>query len=246
MADGRRLRVLELGTYVAPAYAGMLLAEQGHQVLKWTSPDTADPVLGLRHGGRLWAWLNHGKMLEQRHARHVVDLPAGDVDVIVDNLRAATWARWGVDPAGEADRLGVPWVSLRDDFDGRSFDAVAQARAWGDHLGYLPIYIGDTTGGLWLAFKALHLAVAGLPGHHVLRQAACLTKLVEGELVVGDVPRPGPGAGGPPWDEPGTYGAAAGGGGVQVVYRGDTIVEPFRDQAWRRQHLQHDGGRIGI
>lgn len=237
------LRVLELGAYVAPAYAGMLLAEQGHRVMKWCSPTSPDPVLGLRHGDRLWAWLNHGKLVQARHARHVTGLAPGSVDVIVDNLRATTWAGWHVNPAAEAYRLGVPWVALRDDFDGRSFDAVAQARAWGDHLGYLPVYLGDTTGGLWLAFKAASTAVAGTIGLHVLRQAACLAKLVEGELMFDDVPRD---ADHPPWDEPGTYGCAPDRAGVQVRYRGDTIGEPFRDAAWRRANLDHRDGRLTV
>jgi hypothetical protein len=39
------MRVLELGTGVLPAYAGMILAEQGHHVVKWTHGK--DPVLDL-------------------------------------------------------------------------------------------------------------------------------------------------------------------------------------------------------
>jgi hypothetical protein len=238
------LRVLELGAYVAPAYAGMVLAEQGHRVMKWCSPTTPDPVLGLRHGQRLWAWLNDAKTVRHVHARLVADLPAGSVDVVVDNLRASTWAAWRVDPAEQAHRLAVPWVALRDDLDGRSFDAVAQARAWGDHIGYLPAYLGDTSAGLWMAFKAASTAVAGTVGLHVLRQATCLAKLVEGELLLDDVPRRGGAC--PPWDEPGTYGLAPDGAGVQVIYRGDTIREPFRGPAWRHANLHHRGGRLTI
>lgn len=237
------LRVLELGAYVAPAYAGMLLAEQGHRVVKWCSPTSPDPVLGLRHGDRLWAWLNHGKTVQYIHGRDIAGMAPGSVDVVVDNLRASAWAGWQVDPAEQAYRLGVPWVALRDDFDGRSFDAVAQARAWGDHLGYLPVYLGDTSGGLWLAFKAASTAVSGSIGLHVLRQAACLAKLVESELMFDDIPREG---GLPPWDEPGTYGPAPDRTGVQVQYRGDTIREPFRDAEWRQKNLRHHNGRLDI
>jgi len=230
------VKILELGVYLAPAYCGMLLAEQGHEVEKWVG-ERADPVQGLADGELLWDWLNWQKRVMTRHALEVASLPPGAYDVVVDNIRAATWDSWGIDPAVEAKRLGVRWVSLRDDFDGRSFDAVAQARAWGDHVGYVPVYIGDTTAGLWLAFKAM--AVDG-PGHFVVRQAAALAKLVEGEDVVPAV-RDGAAT---PWDDPGTYGRD--GDGVRVEYRGEVIAEPFRDAAWRRANLRNDGGRYTI
>jgi hypothetical protein len=229
------MRILELGSYVVPAYAGMILAEQGHEVVKWTGT-RPDPVLGLRHGSELWEWLNHGKAVTQRPAATVEDEPRGRFDAVIDNIRGTTWQGWGTDPAAEAGRLGVRWVSMRDDLGGRSFDAVAQARAWGDHIGYVPAYLGDTAGGLWLAFKLL----TAPPGHHVLHQAACLAKLVEGELQV-TLPRDGAVT---PWDEPGTYGADC--DGVTVVYRGETHHEPFRGEAWRREHLRHERGRYVI
>lgn len=229
------MRALELGSYVSVAYAGMVLAEQGHEVIKWTA-ERPDPILGLHRGAELWDWINHGKKLATRHASQVVHLTSPMIvpklfDVVLDNIRASTWESWGVDPAVEAKRLDVTWVSLRDDFDGRSFDAYAQARAWGDHVGYIPTYIGDTTAGLWMAFKAL----AAPSGHHVLRQAACLAKLVEGEGVV-TAERDGVA---PPWDEPGTYGPAQ--DGVGVIFREEAHVEPFRDEQWRRDNLRHDG-----
>lgn len=200
----------------------MILAEQGHEVTKWVSPTTPDPVQELRRGDELWAWLNHGKTLVPQHSMAVPDMPVGYIDAVIDNIRRTTWERWAVDPAEEAKRLGVPWVSMSDDFDGRGFDAIAQARAW-----------GDTAGGLWLAFKLL--ALAGEPGHVVLRQGACLGKLVEGEMVV----RAGRDGKIPPWDEPGTYGPTA--TGVSVAYRGEQVDESFKDDAWRWENLAHDG-----
>jgi hypothetical protein len=234
------VRVLELGSYVIPAYGGMILAEQGHAVEKWISPTTDDPVLGLKRGGELWSWLNAGKSVHPEPADHVTELEVGEFDVIIDNIRASTWKRWGVDPAEVAARLHIPWIAMRDDFDGRSFDAIAQARAWGDHLGYLPIYIGDTTGGLWLALKALSTVSQGQAGLHILRQAACLAKLVEGELVVeadryGSIP---------PWDSPGTYGSV--GSAARVEFKGETVMEPMRGPLWRRQNLRHQNGRYVV
>lgn len=228
------MRVLEIGTYVAPAYAGMIMAEQGHDVTKWIY-GSPDPVRLLRDGDHLWSWLSAGKRIITVHASEVAALDPGDVDLIIDNVRADTWTRWGIDPRIVARSLGVVWVSLRDDLGGRSFDAIAQARAWGDHLGYLPVYLGDTVAGLWLAYKAM----AAPPGHHVIHQAACLAKMVEGELVL-DPDRSSLAT--PPWDAPGTYGRTD--TGVVVEYRGEKITEPYRDQGWRRRHLRHVDGRI--
>jgi hypothetical protein len=249
----RPLRVLELGSYVSVAYAGMILAEQGHQVTKWINPDptkVGDPILGLRGGLALWRWINHGKTTVGRDVREVEELQAGQWDVVLDNVRLATWWRWGIDPAAVAERAGVVWVSLRADDaapesrrwdpEARSFDALAQARAWGDHIGYVPAYLGDTSAGLWLAFKALAAPV----GHHVVYQATALAKLVEGEGVV----TPARNGSSTPWDEPGTYGRDPDrpGGGVRVLYRGETYTEPFRGEEWRREHLRHQDGRYVI
>lgn len=224
-----RPRVLELGSYVAPAYAGMILAEQGCRVAKWS---TADPILDLDRGDELWQWINHGKTITKIHASHITELLPGSFDIVIDNFRAETWERWGVKPASLSRTLGVTWVSLRADDDGRSFDVIAQARAWGD-LGSLPFYIGDTAAGLWIAFKAL----ASDQGHHIVRQATCLAKLIEGEGVVPrDETRP--------WDAPGTYGWED--DQARVAFRGDTVREPRRDHVWRADHLHHQDGRYVI
>lgn len=226
-----RLNVLELGSYVAPAYAGMILAEQGHSVTKWTLGN--DPVQGLNNGDKLWDWINHGKHLAPIHSKAVKHLTFDEYDIIIDNHRAEAWERWGVDPAIVAKELGVVWVSLRADDDGRSFDVVAQARAWGD-MGVLPFYLGDTAAGLWLAFKAL---AAKDVGHYVIRQAAVLAKLVEGELVVDRAE---------PWDAPGTYYFDGEKRCAVVDYRGEQLVEPVRDSDWRRTNLAHTDGRFNV
>lgn len=220
------MRILELGQYVAPAYAGMLLAEQGHDVIKWWGAN--DPILSLHRGDELWAYLNHGKRLEREHASAVARDDLSGLDIVIDNFRADAWERWQIDPGELAQQYGLTWVSLRDDFDGRSFDAIAQARAFGD-LGSTSFYLGDTAVGLMLAFKAL----AAAPGHHVVRQAAALAKLVEGEGVVERDQ---------PWDAPGTYERTS--EGARVDFRGEIIEERNRDTNWRLQHLAHKRGRF--
>jgi hypothetical protein len=234
------MRVLELGTYVVPGYAGMCLAEQGHDVLKWT--DGRDPILGLNSGAELWAWINHRKTIEGRHPREL----AGDwrsifggepPDVVLDNIRPATLAAWGIDPAALAAREGVRWVSMRSEVGDRSFDLIAQARSWMEYAPWVPFWAGDTIGGLWLAFKA---TASPEPGHHVLGQASCMQKLVEGELVV---PRPPCEPGCIPWEvEPYRFED----GHAVVQYKGQTYREPVRDRAWKLANLRHEGGRIII
>lgn len=235
------MRVLELGSYIIPAYAGMILAEQGADVYKWLG-ERPDPVQTLDRGGDdLWAWINAGKTLLRRDAREVKSLRPGDFDVVIDNIRASTWQRWGIDPAEQSPRLGVTWVSMRADVGERSFDVIAQARAWGDSLGLIPAYLGDTAGGLWLAFKALAAHATSPGGHRVVYQAAALAKLVEGELVAPGGDR----SQGSPWDAAGTYGPDEN-GNARVVYRGETLLEPPRDDAWRLQNLRHSAGRFTI
>ncbi len=226
-------RVLELGQYVAPAYAGMILAEQGHRVRKWT--DGKDPILGLRQGDELWAWINAGKAVEcRRVTAEALEEALGDADIVVDNFQAEAWTRWGIDPDELAIGYGVRWVSLQGDVPGRSFDIVAQARAVMDFAPYAPYYLGDTTAGLWMAFKAL---VGEVPGRAVLRQASLLAKLVEGELVV-DVERERDQV---PWDTEAYHTVE---GGVEVEFRGETIFEPVRDRRWKLANLAHREGRI--
>lgn len=224
------MRVLELGSYIAPAYAGMIFAEQGHHVTKWS---IGDPIHTLHRGDELWSWINYKKTIFETHASNVQHLGDDDFDIIIDNFRADTWERWGIDPTDLAMKLNVRWVSLRADDDERSFDVIAQARAWGD-MGDLPFYIGDTAAGLWVAFKALAAPI----GHHVIRQAACLAKLVEGELVA-------PKNINEPWDEPGTFGFNDRHEAV-VIFKGETITEPSRDNAWRAKHLANVGGRFTV
>lgn len=228
------LRVLELGNYVVPSYAGMILREQGCTVEKWTNG--RDPILSCNRGAELWAWINDGKVIVDTHPREVA-MEADRFDVVLDNFRPATLAGWNLDPASIAASSGVVWVSMRSEAGDRSFDLIAQARSWMEYAPWVPFWAGDTIGGLWLAFKAL--ASIGHPGHYVLGQASVMQKLVEGELLVDAERQPGC----IPWESE-TYGVE---GGVAVVaYKGEIYREPVRDRAWKLANLWHEGGRIRI
>jgi hypothetical protein len=216
----------------------MILAEQGAAVQKWTNGK--DPILGCRSGADLWAWINHGKTLLDRP---VASLP-GDppsVDIVIDNFRPATLAGWGVDPAALAERHGWVWVSMRSEVGERSFDLIAQARSTAADFGHIAFWLGDTAGGLWVAFKALAMHAAGRPGHYVLGQASCLQKLVEGELCV-ERPEPLPGNV-VPWD-PDPYRMCD--GAAVVEYKGDRMEEPIRSREWKLANLWHVKGRMRV
>jgi hypothetical protein len=228
------VRILELGNYVVPAYAGMILAEQGHEIVKWVGD--SDPIQGLNHGAALWEWINHGKALVKHSARFVPEA-LDQFDAVIDNFRPATLERFGLDPAHLAATFGVRWVSMRADVGEVSFDALAQMRAWGDHAPYMPFYIGDTSAGLWLAFKLLASKECG---HFTLFQATCLAKLVEGEMVVA-VERDGKRV---PWDRD-LYDYSEE-NGVVIEYRDVVYRETPRDDAWRAEHLRHRDGRYVI
>ncbi len=228
------MNVLELGTNVAPAFAGMVLAEQGHHVTKWV---THDPMWRNARGQELFGWLNTRKNVVRGDARDVTAEKAAGFDIVLDNFRASAWERWQIDPDGICAAVGgLRWVSLRDDFDGRSFDVIAQARAWGDLTPPVPFYLGDTAAGLWMAF----VAVSSAPGHHVLRHAAVLAKMVEGEL---DPRRDGQRY---PYNTPGAYGLSDDGSSVQVRYGDQLLSEPLRGPGWRRQHILNEGGHIVV
>lgn len=233
------MKIIELGNYIAPAYAGMLLAEQGHTVHKWVKGNS-DPIFRLKRGRELWDWINFKK--------HVIDgmHPAKDLeseyfapgDAVIDNFKPETLARWGIDPKQFALDRGIVWVSIRSEVGQVSFDLLAQCRSILDFSPYIPFYIGDTVAGLFAAYK---IAAARNPGHYPIGQASCLQKLVEGELIL-DEPRRGTSV---PWEtdyhvyDPIRRQAT-------IEYRGETFTETVKNRTWKLQHLWHENGRIVI
>jgi hypothetical protein len=244
LVERKRTVVLEMGNYISVAYAGMLLAEQGYDVYKVIHPTKKDPILQLRHGKELWDWINHGKKFI------IAELPNGlpfltavKPDIVIENVRQATWqGRWCNIMAELCLHFDPRWVGLRDELGDKSFDVIAQARAFLNFSPRAAFYLGDTAAGLWMAFKA---SCSNEGGMFMLHQASILHKLVEGEMVVkanrtrGHLPSTKTF-----WDKE-IFGA-----NDRVAfaeYKGEIISEPIRDHKWRWANLKHDGkGRIII
>lgn len=100
------LRILDMATVVAAPLASTLCADMGAEVVKLELPDGSDPLRGLapvKDGMPLyWKVANRGKRgisLDVRkpegRALFLKLLPG--FDVLVENFRAGTLARWGLD-----------------------------------------------------------------------------------------------------------------------------------------------------
>ena len=100
------VRVLELGSFIAGPFAGQLLADYGAEVIKIEPPRTGDP---MRHWGitkdgeSLWwpAIARNKKSVTvdlrgDRGQRLVRELVA-NCDVVLENFRPGTMAKWGLD-----------------------------------------------------------------------------------------------------------------------------------------------------
>src|SRR5918999_2018396 len=95
------VRVVDLTSYIAGAYAGMMLADLGAHVVKVESL-AGDP---FRELPGFFGW-NRGKRslavdLKTADGRAIVDRLASGGDVLMENMRP-----------GVADRLGMGWARL--------------------------------------------------------------------------------------------------------------------------------------
>jgi len=171
------MTIIEIGSYIAPAYAGMLLAEQGFEVVKFLSPSRPDPTLTLKHGKEMWAWLNRGKVIRELDASpSLLDEYAGCP--LVTNLRPEAWTRRSCNPL--RNRL-VSWIRGR--LSGRSYDVCAQVHSLSRFCPPIPFFLGDTAAGLWAAFAITSAMAQGYAtGCAIIYQEDGLSKLVEGEL----------------------------------------------------------------
>ncbi|QKW33190.1 CoA transferase [Actinomadura sp. NAK00032] len=101
------VRVIELGSVVAGPFAGRLLADLGADVIKVEAPGRPDP---LRHWGqesyrghKLW-WTVHARNkrcvtldLRTERAQQLLLAMVATADVVVENFRPGTLARWNID-----------------------------------------------------------------------------------------------------------------------------------------------------
>jgi formyl-CoA transferase len=102
------VRVLELGNFIAGPFAGQLLGDYGAEVIKVEAPDGGDP---MRHwgvtvdgNGLWWPTIARNKRSVTADLRDPVDLAgvrqlAVECDVLLENLRPGTLARYDLDHA---------------------------------------------------------------------------------------------------------------------------------------------------
>lgn len=227
------MNVFELGSYIAPAYAGMILAEQKHRVTKYVSP--FDAIFDLKNTEAFWNWLNKDKTFVDDHYTAAIDrLRAGDV--VIENIRAASWHRHDIDRKQIAEDRRVRWISIEDELQHRSFDVVAQARAWAwTRTDWIRFYIGDTIAGLWAAYSA---CCSVQSGHFVVGHATSLAKMIELELQ--DVDRHADRTS----HDRETYTMTE--DGALVDYKDERIFEPKRTREWCLQNLYHQNMRCVV
>ena len=99
------LRVLELGSFIAGPFAGQLLGDLGAEIIKIESPGAGDPMRawGVTIDGRSlwWPAIARNKQsvavdLRTDRGRDLVRDLVGHVDVVIENFKPGTVAKWGL------------------------------------------------------------------------------------------------------------------------------------------------------
>ncbi|MDQ1448729.1 MAG: succinyl-CoA---D-citramalate CoA-transferase [Actinomycetota bacterium] len=100
------LRVLELGAFIAGPFAGQLLGDLGAEVVKVEPPGAGDIMrrYGVRVEGRSlwWSAIARNKRsiaidLRDARGRNVTRRIAARCDVVLENFKPGTLAKWGLD-----------------------------------------------------------------------------------------------------------------------------------------------------
>src|SRR5690606_38857369 len=98
-------KVLDVGSLVAGPFAATILADMGAEVIKVEPPGKGDFIRSVGHGkpGNSWHWQVHGRgkrsitlNLRLPEGQALLRRLAGWADVLVENLRPGTMARWGL------------------------------------------------------------------------------------------------------------------------------------------------------
>jgi crotonobetainyl-CoA:carnitine CoA-transferase CaiB-like acyl-CoA transferase len=116
------LRVLELGAFIAGPFAGQLLGDLGADVIKIEPPDTGDIMrrYGVRVDGKSlwWPAIARNKRsvavdMRDERGRALVRRIAGACDVVLENFKPGTLARWDLSyDSLRADNAGVILVHV--------------------------------------------------------------------------------------------------------------------------------------
>lgn len=174
-----RIRVLELGNYIAAPTAGRLLADFGAEVIKVERPETGDELRTWRlYSGTtsmLFRTINRNKKsvvvdLKSGRGQAIVRELARSCDIILENFRPGTLERWGIGPA-ELSEQNPDLIFVRVSAYGQTgprrqepgFAAVAEAMAGLRALTGEPdrppsrtgVSIGDSIAGIYAAFGAM-------------------------------------------------------------------------------------------
>lgn len=182
------VRVIELGTFISAPFAATLLADFGADVIKIELPDVGDPMrtLGAYPPGGdssyWWSQMGRNKRsvaldIRTPEGRDILGRLVETADILIENFRPGTLARWGVTTAwlGERrpDLITVHISGYGQDGPWRDvpgFDRNAQAfsglvyvtgeRETAPQQAGLPVC--DYTAGLWAAFGAAMAMVGKL------------------------------------------------------------------------------------
>lgn len=175
------VRVVELGTFISAPFAATLLADFGADVIKIELPGEGDPMrtLGAHppegDSGYWWSSLARNKRslaLDVRtpEGRDILgDLIRG-TDILIENFKPGTLARWGITPAWLKERRpdlivvrisgygqDGPWRDIPGfDRNAQAFSGIVYVTGEKDsppQQAGLPVC--DYTAGLWAAFGAV-------------------------------------------------------------------------------------------
>ena len=222
----------------SPAYAGMILAEQGHAVVKWTNGK--DPILSLNRGDELWAWINHGKRIEDRHPE-------------IAGRRLGSRSSGPTRRTSSSTTSGRPPSSAGASIPARSPDGGLYGGSRCDPRSAIVPSMssprpapGSNTPPGCRSGRGTPSAACGWPSRRwptgrrgisrSARRRACRSLSRGSWSSSGRRPTAAI-----PW-EVDPYRVE--GGEAIVEYKGTTYREPIRDRSWKLDHLWHDQGRI--